>query len=136
MSDRLARRVDAGGDAHRKTVIGAVLGFDLIVLLQLLTLSSLDKRLTVALYCFAISIPLLALHLRVLLLHAPFQRRVLTWYSPVAAILGLELSVIGLAAIIFHLSVRAGYTFAGFVIFGLIASHHYRRRIIELNSER
>jgi len=133
MSDRLVRKVDAPADTHRKTVTGAFLGFDLIVVLQLLTLTSLDKRLTVALYCFAISIPLLALYLRVLLLHAPFDRLTLTWYAPVASILGLDLSVIGLAAVFFHLSVMAGYAFSGFVVFGYIASHHYRKRVIEIN---
>ena len=76
----LTKKTDDARDTHYKTVVGAFLGIDLIAGLQLLTINNLDKRLTAALYCFMISIPLLALNLRALLLHAGFERYVLTWY--------------------------------------------------------
>jgi hypothetical protein len=118
---------------HHKTVTGAILGFDLVAVLQLLTLSALDKRLLVALYCFVISIPLLALHLRILLLHANAEYRLRTWYDPLTTIISLPLSVAGVAAIFFHFSITAGCVFSGLAIFGLLASHHYRVRVRQAN---
>lgn len=131
--DPLTEKVDSSWDLHHKTVTSAFLGFDLIAALQFLTLNALDKRLWLALYCFVISIPLLALHLRILLLHTGAEYRIRTWYDPVATIIGLPLSVVGLAATFFHFSVKAGCVFSGLVLFGLLVSHHYRVRIRRAN---
>lgn len=102
-------------------------------MLQFLSLNALDKRLSLGLYCFVISIPLLALHLRILLLHTGADYRIRTWYDPVAAIIGLLLSLVGLTATFFHFSIKAGCVFSGLVIFGLLASHHYRVRVRQAN---
>jgi len=129
----LTKKADEARDTHYKTVVGAFLGIDIIAALQFLTINSLDKRLTVALYCFMILIPLLALRLRAILLHAGLENYVLTWYLPVTTTLGILLSVAAMAAMFFHFSIRAGYVFCGLVVFGFLASHHYGSKLLKAN---
>jgi hypothetical protein len=87
----VAQGIDTLGNEQRRTVAGGLLGVGVIAVFQLLTVPTLDKRLTVALYCFAISIPLLALFLRALLAEAACVYRIPVWYVPVSSILGVTI---------------------------------------------
>lgn len=60
----MAQEIDRFGVGQRKAVSGAMLGVAVLAVFQILTLPTIDKRLTLALYCFAVSIPLLTLFFR------------------------------------------------------------------------
>ena len=126
-------KADTVGDGQRKAVAGALIGVDLIAVFQLLTLPILDKRLTVALYCFAISIPSLAMYLRSVIAQSTCPYNILVWHVPLGGILGLTISVVGLGAVFFHLGIVAGCLFSVFAILGFLASNRYRQIIKQVN---
>ena len=87
-----------------------------------------------ALYCFAVSIPLLTVFLRAQLIEAACVYREPVWYIPVCSILGTTTWFMGLAAVFFHLAILAGLVFTAISLIGLIASGRYRARLLKINN--
>src|SRR5467141_3522736 len=56
-------RVKESQDRSEEIIMGSLVGLSIVVIVQLLALQKLDKRLTVSLYCFVMSIPLLTTEL-------------------------------------------------------------------------
>lgn len=111
-----------------------MLGLAVVAVFQILTLPAIDKRLTLALYCFAVSIPLLTVFFRALLVEDACVYRDPVWYVPVFSILGTQIWFAGLAAVFFHFSYKIGFVFLTLAILGLWVSGRYRARLLRLNN--
>ncbi|HYR74907.1 MAG TPA: hypothetical protein VEM96_03625 [Pyrinomonadaceae bacterium] len=110
---------DAAFKRALEVICGALLGVSIISTLQLASLA-LDLPLTGAVYCFAVSTPILCFaFIRISLSHKKW-----TNYREHEAVVltsvGILLSLVGLAAIIYHLSTGAGIVFAALSFLGIL----------------
>jgi len=119
--------------AELQTILGALIGLDIILVTQMLGLAALDDWLRAALYCFVVAIPLLALCF--LMIRAQIQRTyyVVMWYGEPSFIAGCAASLLGLAALFCHLSLRAGALFFILLLIGFAAYLHYLRTLDRVN---
>lgn len=114
-------------------VFGALMGLDVIIVLQLMTLARLDKPLSVALYCFVVAIPLLAMYVLSILTTMKYEYDVWVWYHLAAILAGGLASLAGVGALFFHFSWVAGGLFALLSVLGLGAYFHYNGQLKKLN---
>jgi hypothetical protein len=105
-----------------KVALGALVGVGVLAVFQLLTLNQLDTPLKLALYSFAISIPLLSTYLAVLTSATPAIYNSMTskWSYGLAAFGGGLTGLVGFTAVFWHFSAKLGVLFGGLSLFGLI----------------
>jgi len=116
---------DESFEAVLEKVSGALIGVDLIALIQLIGLPYLDRRLSVAAITFAGSLPPLTLYLVGRLLDVPVYEGPDGWLW----IFGTVSALVGIALLTFHLSLFTGIAFcATFVLsLGIFATRVYRK---------
>jgi hypothetical protein len=131
--DKAARAANQWLQAYGSGLIGIAL----IAVFQLLALPDLDKRLTVSLYCFAISIPLLAFFVLAMVAEAKYTHLSELWlYNAVPLVLGIPIWFVGLAAVFFHFSLVIGSIFSLLAILLLLASKRHRTLLKQINKVR
>jgi hypothetical protein len=115
MKTRKARFSDSEWSALEK-ISGALIGVDLVALIQLIGLPSLNARLTYAVAGFAISLPGLTFVIASRLLRLRLPEGVLGFILGFAAMFAL----LGVAMLILHLSVMIGGIFLVLFIAGMV----------------
>jgi hypothetical protein len=106
------QKIRKAADAMLEVISGVLIGVDTVAIIQLVGLDYLDGPLTDALYCFAISIPLLAFFVFCIRIEKTRKCSIDIWYKDVALFLGITGSPIGLGLLISHLSKTAAWIFA------------------------
>src|SRR5437764_149421 len=96
---------DNEGYQFERVLAAALAGLGTVVVTQLLQVASLDAALKIALYCFAISIPMLAAYWFILLGKAGNMSH-FGLPEMITMVVGLWSGVIGLGAIFWHFSTR------------------------------
>ena len=91
-----------------KIMSGGLAGFCGICLTQLLSLSSLDKPLQLAIILNAIAIPFLALNLMTIALQENMVRQANHWWNDLPSIIGLLTGLASVICIFWHFSNAAG----------------------------
>jgi hypothetical protein len=110
------RRVQKAAETMFEVICAALIGVDVIALVQLATLTYLDEYLTDAVYSFAISIPLLTFFVLSVRMEKTREVSISIWYKDIALFLGIIGTPVGVGCLIAHLSLRAG------TIFGLLCA--------------
>ena len=105
---------------HDQVAFGALVGVNVIAVVELLGLSQLDNSLRVALYCFAISIPLLCAYLININFANSYEHLTSCWYNVGAMAVGSLASIAGMASIFWHFSSTLGLLFVILCSFGII----------------
>lgn len=111
----------------------ALIGISAVAVIQLLQVTALDVPLKVSLYCFAISIPMLALYLLIILSKPNYKLQSDMWADQIAVYTGGFCSVVGIAAIFWHFSVSIGITFIITSIFAYILIRIWVSRMNRIN---
>lgn len=93
-------------------IFSALFTIGFVAITQLMKVDVLDKPLTVALYCFAISLPFLSMMIYI----KRGERDVNMFYTSVVIIFGYRLGLIcaiaGMVSIFFHFSITIGIIFS------------------------
>ena len=98
-------------------IYAALAGISTVAVIQILGLPTLDARLKVSLYCFAISLPLLSLRLVAIAIESGYKYTVAEpRYIGIPTFLGPFVSFAGVAAIFLHFSWVIGGVFTAFSI--------------------
>jgi len=128
------RKKSAEKDAvDERLLFGALLGLGIVVVVQLISLRRLDRSLTLSLYCFAVSIPLLSMRLVNSLMFTYFEYDVSVWYNRISPLIGGFAALLGLNALFWHFSRIAGFLFGSLCIASLIAFGNYVYKLGKLN---
>jgi hypothetical protein len=127
------QKIDKADNRRMQGVAGGLVGVAVIAVFQLLTLSSLDKRLTVSLYCFATSIPLLSFFVQSKVAESWYTNSVSFWYTVLPLLIGATIWFVGLAAVFFHFSIIVGLIFSLLAILGVISVTRYQALLEEVN---
>lgn len=128
------REINQEDNRQEEALSGALIAVGVIAVIEMLGLVSLDRPLTVSLYCFATSIPVLVLNILLLMSESHGNRfSADTWYRAFAFIFGSLFSLIGTGALFYHFSMLAGslFTFVSFV--GLVMVFHYSAKLFDAN---
>lgn len=115
-------------DAIFEIIAGALIGVDIIGILQLLGVSFLDSRLTLALYFFTVSLPLLAFFVFAVLIEKTRNCTLEAWYKFSALVLGMMGCLGGITLVIWHLSSNAGIVFVSLIGLGLVFINYHITR--------
>lgn len=107
-----------------ESVTAALIGVSTVIVVQLLQLTSFDIPLKIALYSFAVSIPMLTAYFVIVWLKTDYAILVDVWSETFAGVVGGGCSIVGLGAIFWHFSMPIGITFivAGIAAFGMVAA--------------
>src|ERR1700675_4379748 len=109
-----------------EAMAGGLIGVAVIAVFHLLGLPSLGKSLTVSLYGFAISIPLLSFNILAFIAESGYAYYENIWYHPLSFFLGALASLVGIGGLFFHFSIKLGVLFSVLVTLELVAYAHYR----------
>jgi hypothetical protein len=121
---------------HRKyntLMASGLAGVNVIAIVQLASTNTLSWPLTIGVFCFAVSIPLLAATVVVLSEHEELPEMHQTFHYAVLLLGGSFLSLAGIAALFFHLNYAAGGAFLITVISAalLIIKHDAENDLIK-----
>jgi hypothetical protein len=116
-------KVGQAVDRVFEVVSGALIGVDIIALIQFVSLPALTVQLTVALYCFTVSIPLLAFFVFSILVEKTRNCSLDIWYKQFALVSGMLGSLVGIGAILFHLSETAGAVFMVLCVIAIVLTN-------------
>jgi len=113
--------------ASFEVLFGALAGVDIIAVIQLTSVTQLDEPLRVALYCFAVGIPVLCLYLvsMALLMGEKADMVEVMWYHLGAMAIGPLASLGGLSALFYHFSAIMAVIFAALSLAVLWMVLHY-----------
>jgi hypothetical protein len=103
-----------------QVVVGALLGVDMIAVIEMLGLSFLDTPLKISLYSFASAIQALATEMVNLVVMSRYKRELLTCYNTLAFLAGILASLFGIDMLFWHFSNKAGILFTILTVFGVI----------------
>ena len=110
-------KVRKAAESMFEIICGGLIGIDIIAIIQMIGLPPLDSGLTLALYCFAISLPLLALFVFFVQIERTRKCSIDIWYKYLFLAVGIVCAPLGVGLLILHLSQTAAYVF-GFLCFG------------------
>jgi hypothetical protein len=113
-------KVGQAADGMFQAISGALIGFDIIVLMEFVSLPDLTTQLTVALYCFTVSLPLLGFFIFTVLIEKTRNCSIAVWYKPLALVTGIITNLVGVAMILLHLSRMAATVFVVLCIIAII----------------
>jgi hypothetical protein len=97
---------------------GALLGASVVAVLAMLSVSNLDRALSVSLYCFGITIPLLAYFLEALVLGSLAGISEVPTFHIGILLIAVLLFIVGLNAVFWHFSKNAGIMFMFLTVVG------------------
>ena len=113
-----------------------LLGLAVVTLVQLLQVEEpLDVSLTVSVYCFAISIPILALRVMAKTRESQFEYLVKIWWVEGTLYVGLLASFVGFVAVFFHFSYIVGALFLCFGIAAVVVDLVYSNILVAINEQ-
>lgn len=101
-------------------VCGALIGLNVVATIEMLSINTLNKRLFVSLFCFALSIPALAWIMMILLTESSEWPILHKNQFHVVLAAGSLLSLTGLAAIFFYFSILVGVVFSAACIIAIV----------------
>jgi hypothetical protein len=119
--------------AEDRVFFGALLGVDIVSVTQLLSQTQLDTFLTIALYLFAIAIPIVGSYVCCLVLSSQYRHVPEVWYHFWMMIIGASCSVFGITALFYHFSLGMGSTFILFCASAAWLCIHYITRLNKAN---
>jgi hypothetical protein len=105
-------QIHKAAEAVFEIICGGLIGVNIIAIIQLIGLPALDNSLTFALYCFAVSLPLLAFFVFSILIEKTRNCSVDIWYKGVFLAIGVVSTIFGIVALIAHLSQTAALVFS------------------------
>jgi|SRR5882672_12517169 len=111
--------------AEDQLITGGLIGVGVVVIVTLLGFNQLDRPLTLALYCFAGSVPLLSMVLLSAVTTTRFPLHNFFWYHTLASAVGALAALIGVNSLFWHFSRKAGSLFLFMSIIGFIGYMHY-----------
>jgi hypothetical protein len=115
-----------------EAICGALIGVAIVSVIELLGLPNLDRALTVALYCFAISIPSLTYYMMTVLLDAAAERASrYPLYNAMAFFIGILASLTGVASLFVHFSYKLGLLFIVLCLLGFYGQKLYDKDMKE-----
>lgn len=114
-----------------RVLFGAPLSVYIIAVIQLLSISSLDLLLTIALYLFALGIPLLSAILMINIIDSSFVPPTRTKSRTIITGIGLIASLLGIAALFGHFSAYLSLLFMGSSIIAVIYTIRYIDMILK-----
>jgi hypothetical protein len=94
-----------------KILFGAFTGICTVALIQILGVTNRDAPINIALYCFAIAIPLLAVKLYAVAIESTYEITIITWYMQSISFAGIAGAIVGILCIFWHFSWLVGITF-------------------------
>jgi hypothetical protein len=118
-------KVDPRENREQQIVVGGLIALDVIAVIQMLGMPSLDYWLTLSLYLFAVSIPLLSLCALTAARDSASAWRAEIWYNDWADIVGRSAAIVAGTLVFVHLSRKAAMLFIGLILLGILALTHY-----------
>ena len=117
-----------------KLLCGALLGINVVAVVELVGVNQLDAALKVAVHCFAVSIPLLVLHILARINESQNKYHtesggyfyLVTFFSPF-------ISLAGIGAFFWHFSPTVGLLFIVTGVFALVAFFGYTTELEKAN---
>ena len=123
---RIVRQSRGAADIAFDGFASGCIGVDVIALIEMIGLQVLNRRLTVAIVCLSASLPLLVLYILNRRFEATREGRwAEVWYHDVAFAVGALLTIAGMGAMTFHVSILAGIIFSILFFVGVIVHFHY-----------
>jgi len=130
-----SRTYEISGESLKfeEIITAALIGISTVAVIQLLGQSLLDKPLIISLYCFAISIPMLAVYSLIILMKPKFKLHRDTWAEMTIVLLGSFGAIVGVGAIFSHFSQSIGISFIVASVVGMALVVVWRAKISEIN---
>jgi hypothetical protein len=110
-----------------------LLGISTVAMTQILPISPLDRALRVAVFAFAVAIPMLAASIAVDSERAGAPINIDTHWEYVMKQAGMLASFIGVTSIFFHFGVFAGVVFLAISIFAVVAWSQVQGKLGDIN---
>lgn len=130
------KKADPSARSHDQLITGALIGLNIIILLQLLTLTPLDRPLSISLYCLVVAIPLLAMAQMNSMQASGLEYDLDSWlFDAAQAVAGL-ISLIALGALFWHLSPTSGRIFLALCFAALIGVIAYGFALGTINGKK
>src|SRR6185295_15306850 len=98
------KEIRKAAEAILEIICGGLIGVNIIAIVQLVGLPALDAHLTLALHCFAVSLPLLSFFVFSLLIEKTRNCSIDIWYKQIFLAIGIVSAVSGIGLLILHLS--------------------------------
>lgn len=90
----------------------ALISASMVIVIQLINQNTDSIKLEIALYCFAISIPLLVGSIAAMYLEKSYKIRASIWYLRICNFFGCSLSIVGIGAVFFNFNILLGVFFS------------------------
>jgi hypothetical protein len=116
-------------------IYGGLIGIGIFFIIDLVSETPLDTSLTVALFCFAIALPFLALLIMRNYIEATHKYTVRPAYINISAIIGALGIIIGLIAEIWHVTWIAGSIFIACCLWGGIGYSLFQAALKKVNPQ-
>ncbi|MWB96227.1 hypothetical protein GON26_17835 [Flavobacterium sp. GA093] len=113
----------------------ALISMSMIITIQLINEKLNSLQLTIALYCFAISIPLLVGSIAALYLEKLYKIRAHIWYLWICNFFGCLLSIVGIGAVFFNFNWILGTIFLLCSLFTLFVIASYTGLLEKINDD-
>jgi hypothetical protein len=114
-------------------IYSALLGISTVAMTQILPISPLDRALRVAVFAFAVTIPLLAGSIMIERIKMSEPINIDTRLEAVMNLAGILASVVGITSIVFHFGVFAGVVFLAISIFAVVAWSQVQGKLGDIN---
>lgn len=122
---------------HRENLLiaTALISVSMIITIELINQKTKSTELWVALYSFAISIPLLVGSVASMYLEKLYTIRASIWYLNICNIIGCLLSLVGLCAVFFNFNTIIGVIFLTTSLFVFFVLFKYTDLLEKINTE-
>jgi len=113
----------------------ALVGASMVIIIQLINQKISSIELNIAIYCFAVSIPLLVGSIGAMYMEKPHKIRASIWYISICNFFGCLLSLVGIGAVFFNFNKILGFVFVAASIYAFIAIGFYNDLLSEINKK-
>jgi len=128
-------RVNQKRHEQSTLIYAGLIGIGIFFVIDLISETPLDLPLTIALYCFSISIPFLALLILFNQIMSSREYAIFPVYATISAVIGVIGALLGTLAEFWHVSWIAGGLFALCSLWGLVSFALFRSSLEKVNNE-
>ena len=126
-------KTDMQATKEDRILLAALAGICTVALIQILGLTDRDIPINIALYCFAIAIPMLSTSVYALVIESAYKSTVMPWYIDAMFGVGIVGALVGTACLFWHFSWVIATTFLICGAAGIAGLYKFFFELEELN---